>query len=273
MKFRQYLKAMVVIFFLFSVLTLTIASAEPYHGASTDDKAKEILNLVNAERAKNGIAPLALDKNLTAVGQMRANEIIYKFSHYRENGKYWTSLIDSPKKSQIDNGSAYTYSGENIASGQASARAVMADWMNSPTHRSNILDPSFTKLGVGFVYIKSDEYKYYWVQLFSNYSPSIKKQNSDLKVSSKVTTVKYKKKKYLVRTYKFINPGKTSAVSKNYKIKIPKGYKYFKSYDSKKIVAKFNKKSNLLTLYVKNLLFFNGGKNIATIKVALLKKK
>jgi Uncharacterized protein with SCP/PR1 domains len=51
--------------------------------------------------------------------------------------------------------------GENIAYGQHSAAEVVQDWMNSPSHRRNILDCSFTRIGVGF-----DRRGEYWVQDF-----------------------------------------------------------------------------------------------------------
>jgi len=44
----------------------------------------------------------------------------------------------------------------------------MNGWMNSPGHRSNILNAGFKRLGVGYVYIPNSEYGYYWVQIFSN---------------------------------------------------------------------------------------------------------
>ena len=58
--------------------------------------------------------------------------------------------------------------GENIAAGYGNSSAVMNGWMNSPGHRSNILNAGFKRLGVGYVYIPNSEYGYYWVQIFSN---------------------------------------------------------------------------------------------------------
>lgn len=56
--------------------------------------------------------------------------------------------------------------GENIAAGQSSPQEVVEDWMNSPGHRANILDESYTALGVGYYYNSSGLYRSYWVQLF-----------------------------------------------------------------------------------------------------------
>jgi len=58
--------------------------------------------------------------------------------------------------------------GENIAEGQFSVDEVMRTWMNSPAHRKNILNPSFTDLGVGLVASrgKDGKYRVAWVQNF-----------------------------------------------------------------------------------------------------------
>lgn len=53
--------------------------------------------------------------------------------------------------------------GENIAYGQSTAAAVMEAWMNSPGHKANILNESFSRLGVG---LADNNGTLYWVQLF-----------------------------------------------------------------------------------------------------------
>jgi uncharacterized protein YkwD len=54
--------------------------------------------------------------------------------------------------------------GENLAAGQPTPERAFTDWMNSPSHRDNILDPRFTELGVGVRF--GGEYGVYWVQEF-----------------------------------------------------------------------------------------------------------
>ena len=58
-------------------------------------------------------------------------------------------------------GISYRAAGENIAIGYATPEAVVNAWMNSPGHRANILNPSYTQLGVGYVADGS-----YWTQEF-----------------------------------------------------------------------------------------------------------
>ena len=58
-------------------------------------------------------------------------------------------------------GISYRTAGENIARGQRTPLEVMDAWMNSAGHRANILNASFTQIGVGYV---SDGN--YWTQMF-----------------------------------------------------------------------------------------------------------
>ena len=60
---------------------------------------------------------------------------------------------------------AYTY-GENIAAGNATAAATVEQWMNSPGHRANIMNPDFTHIGVGYIQTNGG-YRHYWVQMFT----------------------------------------------------------------------------------------------------------
>jgi uncharacterized protein YkwD len=59
-------------------------------------------------------------------------------------------------------GISYKTAGENIAKGQKTPQAVVTAWMNSDSHRANILNKNFTKLGVGYANGSSP----YWVQIF-----------------------------------------------------------------------------------------------------------
>ena len=58
-------------------------------------------------------------------------------------------------------GITYRSAGENIAMGQRTPQAVVNAWMNSAGHRKNILNPSFTRIGVGYVASGN-----YWTQMF-----------------------------------------------------------------------------------------------------------
>ena len=121
--------------------------------------AKQVVNLVNEERAKAGVSALVLDETLASAAMVRATEIETSFSHTRPDGRSFSTVLS-------DMGIQYRRSGENIAWGQQSPKAVMEGWMNSKGHRANILNPNFTKIGVG--YRKNAAGRTYWTQLFTS---------------------------------------------------------------------------------------------------------
>jgi len=134
----------------------------------------KILELVNIERTKHNLNALTLDQDLNNAAMVRTNEIIVLFDHKRPDGREITTISSKLQ-------------GENIASGQPTAEEVVRAWMNSPTHRVNILNPDFTTLGVGYKYIANDpnpDGTHYWVQLFGGI-----KQNNPANPSVNNSTV------------------------------------------------------------------------------------
>lgn len=120
--------------------------------------AEEVVRLVNQERAKKGLKPVTMATNVKAAAQVRAKEIQTSFSHTRPDGRNFQTAL------QEQNVSFRGY-GENIAWGQKSPEQVMSGWMNSEGHKKNILNPSFTTIGVG--YFQSANGTNYWTQLFT----------------------------------------------------------------------------------------------------------
>ena len=134
---------------------VTVKAAE---NTSPTDVCAEVVRLVNEERAKAGLSPLGVFNNLTAAAQLRAPELITTFEHNRPDGsECFTALSEAGV-------SNYYTAGENIAAGQRTPAEVVTSWMNSPGHRANILNPSFTHIGVG--YAQGGGYGHYWVQMF-----------------------------------------------------------------------------------------------------------
>lgn len=124
---------------------------------SVSSYANAVLNLVNKYRKQNGLASVKLDSALSGAASTRAKEIVSSFSHTRPNGSSCFTVLS-------ENGISYNGAGENIAYGQSSPDEVMTAWMNSAGHRANILNASFTRLGVG-VYESGGTL--YWTQLFT----------------------------------------------------------------------------------------------------------
>lgn len=117
-----------------------------------------MVELVNAERAKEGLSPLSIDINVQEAAMVRAKECEQLFSHTRPDGSSFATALKEQNVS-------YKSAGENIAWGQQSPEEVMNAWMNSSGHRANIMNPNFTTIGVG--YYENAKGTDYWCQLFT----------------------------------------------------------------------------------------------------------
>lgn len=126
-------------------------------GSSQGDYASQVVALVNAERAKYGLSALKVDSRVQQAAQVRAAETVQSFSHTRPNGSSFSTAL-------TEAGVSYTRSGENIAYGQSTPQQVVQAWMNSSGHRANILNESFTTIGVGYTVSGGTAY---WAQLFT----------------------------------------------------------------------------------------------------------
>lgn len=124
---------------------------------------KDVLALVNQERAKNGLGALSWGTTCEGAANTRAREIVSSYSHTRPDGSSWQTACPIPATGGK--------SGENLNAGNAavSPQTVVASWMASPEHRKNILDPDFKYLAVGFVFEPGTKNKTYWSQYFSTY--------------------------------------------------------------------------------------------------------
>lgn len=124
--------------------------------------ASEVLRLVNIERDKVGAAHLVLDGALCDAANMRAIEMDYSgnFSHTRPNGSDCFTVFS------FCNISFYTC-GENIAAGYVTPADVVDGWMHSEGHKANILNASYTKMGLGYSTGGGGEYGRYWAQEFA----------------------------------------------------------------------------------------------------------
>ncbi|KAK9759634.1 hypothetical protein K7432_017177 [Basidiobolus ranarum] len=127
--------------------------------------ANKLLHLVNQERQKVGVPALSIDSRLT-VAATRHN--LYQVTFQR-------MTHDEPNRSlgQRISETGYVWSniGENVAGGFGDEVSVMNAWMNSPGHRSNILNPVFTHIGIAF-----DSRGSYWTQEFGR--PMVSRKRS-----------------------------------------------------------------------------------------------
>ncbi|MFJ7745838.1 CAP domain-containing protein [Peribacillus sp. NPDC097295] len=117
---------------------------------------KEVVTLTNAERAKQGLSALEIDTELSKVARVKSQDMKDN-NYFDHNSPTYGSPFDMMKQFGI----SYTSAGENIAQGQQTPEEVVEAWMNSQGHRENIMNSSFTHIGVGYV-----ESGNYWTQQF-----------------------------------------------------------------------------------------------------------
>lgn len=128
----------------------------PALSSSVQSYEQEAARLVNVERAKAGLAPLTLNWELSRVARYKSQDM--KDNRYFAHN---SPTYGTPFQMIRSFGLSYRTAGENIAMGYATPAAVMNGWMNSSGHRANILNASYTQIGVGYVAEGN-----YWTQQF-----------------------------------------------------------------------------------------------------------
>ncbi len=116
----------------------------------------EVVRLVNLERAKQGLSPLTQDWQLSRVARYKSQDM-RDLGYFSHTSPTYGSPFDMMKSFGI----SYRTAGENIAKGYSTSEAVVKAWMNSPGHRANILNSTYTHIGVGYVASGN-----YWTQMF-----------------------------------------------------------------------------------------------------------
>src|SRR3990167_1053801 len=103
----------------------------------------EIIKLTNTQRNQNGLATLIENKQLDQAAEAKASDMFVNdyWAHYSPQGKSPWNFINAA-------GYKYTFAGENLARDFDDANGVVVAWMNSPSHRSNMLDHNFREIGV-----------------------------------------------------------------------------------------------------------------------------
>ena len=126
---------------------------------STDSIENRVTTLINQEWQKNGLSPLQTDGSLSMVAQYKSRDM-RDTGYFSHRSPTYGTPDDMLKSFHIP----YRQAAENIAAGQMSSEEVVKEWMDSPVHRKNILNESYTHVGVG--YAKGGAYRTYWTQLF-----------------------------------------------------------------------------------------------------------
>lgn len=122
------------------VLGIFLLPKTAFMASITPDR---IVTLTNDERTQAGLSALNINDQLTSAAEAKAQAIIASqtFDH-TINGRKFSSWIRAT-------GYQYEMVGENLAIDFVSSEGVMRAWMNSPEHRANLLENSYTDIGVG----------------------------------------------------------------------------------------------------------------------------
>ena len=119
----------------------------------------ELIRLTNELRASLGVAPLKMDETFCIAACKKAtdyhlNNFYDGENHAMIDGRIWKSIF-------TDFGISSTARAENLARGQKTAQEMFNDWKNSPIHYENMVNPVYTRVGVGSC-------GYTWFQLFAD---------------------------------------------------------------------------------------------------------
>lgn len=128
----------------------------PQSPSGGGDIAQRVLDLTNAERSRAGTPNLSLHPQLMAAAQHHSDLMA-------QHSQLTHQLPGQPDFGERISQAGYPrgHAAENVAQGQPSPEAVVSDWMNSPGHRQNLLNPKFQHLGVGYA-------NGFWTQKFAS---------------------------------------------------------------------------------------------------------
>jgi uncharacterized protein YkwD len=113
-------------------------AAAPVGSTASAAYVNRIVVLVNAQRAAHGLRPLVVSPCATSFARPWTTHMAATNTLVHQS---LAPMLRCPART----------AGENIAYGNVTADQMMTMWMNSPGHRANILNPGFTRIGVGAV--------------------------------------------------------------------------------------------------------------------------
>ncbi|MFO0822433.1 MAG: CAP domain-containing protein [Gemmataceae bacterium] len=134
----------------------TVKEGSPVRTRPSTAMEAEIIQLVNIERGKVGLPPLAFNNALSYAADLHSQDMaalstVLGANQAMQHTLYGTARPEIPNRLDLAGYDTWTNSfayGENIAYGYASAASVMNAWMNSAGHRANILSANFAEIGV-----------------------------------------------------------------------------------------------------------------------------
>jgi hypothetical protein len=138
-------KKALVVYLLVAFMLNFVFVKLPAFSVKAEVSANRLYELHNEQRASHNLPSMKINTALVESANKKAVAMLASdcWSHYCPNG-------ESPWQFFDEAGYGYVYAGENLAEGFDDDAAVMNAWMNSPTHRANILKPEFDEIGIGF---------------------------------------------------------------------------------------------------------------------------
>ena len=113
-------------------------------GYATDIRLEQLLSFTNEKRREAGLSSLVLNGQLSQAAAGKAADMFAK--------NYWAHISPTgttPWEFIVRNNYQYIYAGENLAKSFDKSNEVVTAWMNSPTHRANIMKKEYTEIGIG----------------------------------------------------------------------------------------------------------------------------
>lgn len=143
-------KALFIYIAFFLILSLSFRTVNVVRpgvlGVSSSITVEEVIKLTNVERQKEGLPPVSEDSRLNAAAQAKAQNMFEEnyWAHYSPSGKDPWGFINGA-------GYDFSYAGENLAKSFYQSDEVVKAWMNSKTHRENILNKHYSNIGIAVV--------------------------------------------------------------------------------------------------------------------------
>lgn len=112
---------------------------------ATEISSQRLLDSTNKQRSANHKSPLKLNDKLTSAAQAKANDMAKRnyWSHVTPDGQQPWAFVQQA-------GYAYQKAGENLAYGFDTSADTVTGWMNSKSHRENLLDSAYSEVGFGY---------------------------------------------------------------------------------------------------------------------------
>lgn len=141
--YHPYLPLMMLLIVGLAINTLWMSRSQVL-GASTDLTANDLLQTTNAERAERQLSDFRLNNKLSAAAQAKAIDMVKNnyWAHNAPSGKTPWAFVNQ-------SGYAYKAAAENLAYGFTNPESTVTGWMNSPEHKTNIVNPMYRDVGFG----------------------------------------------------------------------------------------------------------------------------